>query len=91
MKVQNYLDKGILLLTCLTITFLCFCVFCFSKETQIALDYLRNILGDKLSPLTLYFGIIVFLVSLFLIFSKYGNIKLINKDKERKNTLHYLG
>ena len=84
MKVQNYLDKGILLLTCLTITFLCFCVFCFSKETQIALDYLRNILGDKLSPLTLYFGIIVFLVSLFLIFSKYGNIKLINKDKERK-------
>ena len=68
----------------LMIVFLCFSFFLFPDMSKYILESTRFFLGDRLGVYYLAIGLGVFLLSFFIAFSKYGNIRLGKPDEKPK-------
>ena len=69
------------------VPFICIVVLCilfmvFPDGSTATLGTIRTFLGDELGSYYLIIGLGVFLVSIYMAFSKYGNIKLGGKDEK---------
>lgn len=79
-KMKN-IDVILLILPFVAVTTLGVLFFLFPKESVVITDYMRNILGEKLGWFYMLLGLGVFLTTLIVAFSKYGDIRLGNTDK----------
>ena len=68
----------------LLILLLCLCFFLFPDASKNMLDSIRFFLGDQLGVYYLAIGLGVFLLSFYLAFSRYGNIRLGRPDEKPK-------
>lgn len=55
----------------------------FPEASSLAIDMLRHLLVNRLGILYMIFGLVILALSIWLAFSKYGNIKLGKGDKPR--------
>ena len=81
---KNQIDWMITIIPFVTILFL-FCTFVLApKESNAILTKVRFFLGDTMGTYYLIIGLFIFLVSIFLVTSKYGDIKLGKSDEKPK-------
>lgn len=81
---KNKIDWMITIIPFVTILFL-FCTFVLApKESNAILTKVRFFLGDTMGTYYLIIGLFIFLVSIFLVISKYGDIKLGKSDEKPK-------
>ncbi|MDR1764624.1 MAG: BCCT family transporter [Lachnospiraceae bacterium] len=81
--LPHHIDWFITVVPFLVILALCLFFFLFPTGSRSVLEAIRTVLGDGFSAYYLVIGLGVFLVSLYLAFSKYGKIRLGNLDKPR--------
>lgn len=83
-KEKNQVDWMITILPLVIIAGLCV-LFIFSPEqSNVILSQIRFVLGDTFGIYYLIIGLGVFLISIFIALSKYGNIVLGHKDEKPK-------
>ena len=81
---QKEVDWLITLLPLGIIVALCILFFCFPEQSNIVLSQIRFLLGDTFGTYYLAIGLGVFLISIFIACSKYGNIVLGGQDEKPK-------
>ena len=81
---QKEVDWLITLLPLGIIVALCILFFCFPEQSNIVLSQIRFLLGDTFGTYYLAIGLGVFLISIFLACSKYGNIVLGGPNEKPK-------
>ena len=75
------LELTIMIIPFLIIIALCYLFFTFPQETNAFFTAINPFFRDKMSVLYLVVNLFVFIFSFDLAFSKYGNIKLGDKDE----------
>lgn len=86
-KVKGFikeLELSIMIIPFFIIILLCAFFFTFPSETNDFFTAINPFFRDKMSSLYLIVNLVVFVLSLFLAFSKYGNIKLGSKNEKPK-------
>lgn len=84
-RVKNKeIDWLITLLPLALIILLCVVFFFWTEQSNVVLSRIRFFFGDKLGSYYLIIGLGVFLLSIYIAFSKYGNIVLGEKDEKPK-------
>lgn len=73
---KRKIDWMITLIPFILITGLAVCLFAFPKQANVVISQIRYFFGNTLGSYYLIIGIGVFIISLFLSFSNYGNIVL---------------
>lgn len=73
----------------ISIVILCILFFLLPEQSNIILGKIRYFLGDTLGSYYLVIGLGIFLISIFMAMSKYGDIVLGEQDEKPKyNFLH---
>lgn len=83
-KNRKKIDWMITLIPVIFIVTLCILFFFFPDESNCILSNIRNFLGNHFGVYYLAIGLGIFLLSIFLAFSKYGSIVLGNKNEKPK-------
>ncbi len=91
MKKLKNIDPSTTLIPFLIILFCCLMFVTDPEGSAGVLDTIRSFLGDDLGSYYLLVGLGVFLTSLYMAFSKYGNIVLGGKDEKPKYTFFSWG
>lgn len=81
---KKQVDWLITLVPLFLIIFLCILFFLMPEESNLVLQKIRFFFGDTLGSFYLIVGLVVFLLSIYLAFSKYGDIKLGEKTEKPK-------
>lgn len=84
MKETNKIDWMVTIVPLVTILSLALLFFIFPEQSNNVLSKIRYFFGDTLGVYYLIFGLAIFILSLFIAFSKYGNIVLGGKDEKPK-------
>ena len=82
-SLRQSLDWNVTVIPLLVITVLAVVFMVFPNGSANALDILRSFLGNQLGFYYILLGLGVFICSLYIAFSKYGNIQLGKIDKPR--------
>lgn len=88
---RNKIDWMITLVPFVLFITLCILFFLFPKQSNGVLSQIRFILGDTFGTYYLIIGLGVFLLSIFIAASKYGNIVLGNQDEKPKYSFFVWG
>ena len=83
-SIISELQLSIMIIPFAIIVGLCYFFFTFPNETNDFFTKINPFFRDKMSVLYLIVNFAVFILSIFLAFSKYGNIKLGNKNEKPK-------
>ena len=75
------LEISIMIVPFILIVVLSYFFFMYPKDTKDLFTLINPFFRDKLSMVYLFINLIVFIFSFYLAFSKYGNIKLGDKDE----------
>ena len=78
------IDLMITLIPLITIIVLCLTFIIYPVESNIILEKIRFFFGDVFGSFYLIVGLGIFIISLYIAFSKYGNIVLGNKKEKPK-------
>ena len=78
------IDWMITLLPLVFIIGLCVLFFCFPEQSNVVLSNIRFLLGDTFGVYYLIIGLGIFLISIYVACSKYGNIVLGSPDEKPK-------
>lgn len=81
---KNQIDWMITLVPLVIVVALCFVFFFLPEESNVILSKVRFFFGDTFGVYYLIIGLGVFLVSIYIAMSKYGNIVLGGKDEKPK-------
>ncbi len=81
---KNRIDWMLTLVPFVLISLLAIALFIFSEQANSAITAVRLFLGDELGSYYLFMGIFVFGISVYLSFSKYGDIVLGNPNEKPK-------
>lgn len=76
------IDTPVIIVPILLVITLCTFFFLFPTQTNEIIGMIRPFFGDTMSLFYLVINFVVFLLSFYLAFSKYGNIVLGNKDEK---------
>ncbi len=82
MKLRNKIDWSTVFIPFCLILFLCISFIAAPDGSKQILDQLRSLLGDTFGLYYLVIGLGIFLLSLYLAFSRYGSIRL-GKENEK--------
>lgn len=82
--MKQKIDWYTVILPLLSILILCICFTLFPGSSQAVLSQIRFFLGDSFGVFYLAVGLGVFLLSLYLAFSRYGQIRLGGPDEKPK-------
>ena len=85
--LKDRIDWTTVIVPFLAILALCICFILVPDASKSVLDTIRFILGDTFGLFYLAVGLFVFLLSLYLAFSKFGNIRLGKPDEKPKYPL----
>ena len=85
--LKDRIDWVTVIVPFLAILALCVCFILMPDASKSVLDTIRFILGDTFGLFYLAVGLFVFLLSLFLAFSRFGNIRLGKPDEKPKYPL----
>ena len=85
--LKDRIDWITVIVPFLAILALCVCFIMMPDASKSVLDTIRFILGDTFGLFYLAVGLFVFLLSLFLAFSRFGNIRLGKPDEKPKYPL----
>ena len=85
--LKDRIDWITVIVPFLAILALCVCFILMPDASKSVLDTIRFILGDTFGLFYLAVGLFVFLLSLFLAFSRFGNIRLGKPDEKPKYPL----
>ncbi len=83
-NLKGRIDWVTTIIPFLMIVFLCLSFFLFPDTSKHILESTRFFLGDRLGVYYLAIGLGVFLLSFFIAFSKYGDIRLGRPDEKPK-------
>ena len=89
--LKDRIDWVTVIVPFLAILALCVCFILMPDASKSVLDTIRFILGDTFGLFYLAVGLFVFLLSLFLAFSRFGNIRLGKPDEKPKYPLFHWG
>ena len=81
---KNKVDFIVTFMPFISIILLCVLFFLFPNGSNNILSKIRFFFGDTLGVFYLIIGLGIFLLSLYIAFSKYGNIVLGEKDEKPK-------
>lgn len=84
MVKKNQIDWMITLVPLALVIVLCFVFFFLPEESNVVLGRIRFFFGDTFGVYYLIIGLGVFLISIYIAMSKYGNIVLGGKDEKPK-------
>ena len=65
------------------------CIFCLPEKSKEAIDFLWNIMVNRLGSFYMLLGASLVVIALYLAFSKYGKIKLGNLEKPKYSTFSW--
>lgn len=88
---REKIDWMITLIPMSTIIILCIIFFMFPKNSNLILSKIRFFFGDTFGIYYLTIGLGIFLISLYMAFSKYGNIVLGEKNEKAKYSFFVWG
>lgn len=88
--LKDRIDWVTVIVPFLAILALCVCFILMPDASKSVLDTIRFILGDTFGLFYLAVGLFVFLLSLYLAFSRFGTIRL-GKPDENRNILSSSG
>ncbi len=88
---KKQIDWMITLVPLLTIVAVCVLFFLYPDASNAVLSQVRFFFGDTLGTYYLVIGLGIFLLSIYIAFSKYGNIVLGNKDEKPKYSFFVWG
>lgn len=88
---EKRIDWMITLIPLMTTIVLCILFLIFPIESNVILEKIRCFIGKSFCSYFLGFGLIIFVISLYMSFSKYGNILLGNKGEKPKYSLFTWG
>lgn len=91
MKNSRKIDWMITLIPFVLIILLCIMFFLKPNESNIVLGQIRYVLGDTFGTYYLAIGLGIFLFSIFIAFSRYGNVKLGEKNENPKYSFFVWG
>ena len=74
--MKSRIDWITTIVPCVAIIFLCFLFMAWPGQSSAALESIRFFFGDQLGSYYLLMGLGVFFISLYLAFSRYGQIRL---------------
>ena len=83
--MKNKIDWMITLLPLCLILVLCFVFFVAPEQSNVVLSQIRFFFGDTFGSYYLIIGLGIFLLSIYIAFSKYGDIVL-GEKKKNQNT-----
>lgn len=83
-NLKNKIDWSTVVIPFALILFLCICFMAIPEQSANVLTSIRFLLGDTLGLYYLIIGLGVFLLSIYLAFSKYGSIRLGRPDEKPK-------
>ena len=83
-ETGNQIDWMITLVPLLIIVALCILFFCFPQRSNEVVSQIRFFLGDTFGTYYLAIGLGVFLLSIYIAFSKYGDIVLGGQEEKPK-------
>ena len=82
--MEKKIDWFITLVPLFLIVLLCVLFFVWPVESNEYLGQIRYFFGDTLGSFYLVVGLGMFLLSIYLVFSKYGNVRLGKKNEKPK-------
>ena len=83
MKKNNTIDYSLIFIPLVAIVLISTSLFLYPQTSKNVIDYLWNIMVNKLGFFYILLGFSLVIIALYLAFSKYGNIKLGNLEKPR--------
>ena len=88
-KLIKRLDLSTMIVPLVMIIFLCIVFMVMPKQSQNVLTSIRNFLGDDMGIYYVFLGVGAVVCSLFMAFSKYGEIRLGNQEKPQYSTFKW--
>ena len=79
---NNLIDWEITIIPIVCISSMAFFFFVYPEQSNLLLGQIRSVLGDTFGSYYLLIGIGIFSISLYLAFSRYGDIILGNKSEK---------
>lgn len=79
-EIKN-IDLPLILIPLMIITFLCIVFFIFPEQSKNIVDNIRAFMVNKMGFYYMILGISIFVITMYVAFSKYGSIRLGNVDK----------
>lgn len=89
--MKNKIDWMITLLPLCLILVLCFVFFVAPEQSNVVLSQIRFFFGDTFGSYYLIIGLGIFLLSIYIAFSKYGDIVLGEKGEKPKYSFFVWG
>ncbi len=89
--MKNKIDWMITLLPLCIIVVLCVVFFIAPEQSNVVLSQIRFFFGDTFGSYYLVIGLGIFILSIYIAFSKYGDIVLGNKGEKPKYSFLCLG
>ena len=83
-SADKKIDWMITIVPLISIVILCILFFLLPEQSNIILGKIRYFLGDTLGSYYLVIGLGIFLISIFMAMSKYGDIVLGEQDEKPK-------
>lgn len=91
MKKSKDIDWGITVVPFLSVMALCILFFICPEESKSVLDSIRYLFGDRFGSFYILLGFGMFIMSIFIAFSKYGDIVLGSPDDEPQHSFFSWG
>lgn len=91
MKKSKDIDWGITVVPFLSVMALCILFFICPEESKSVLDSIRYLFGDRFGSFYIVLGFGIFIMSIFIAFSKYGDIVLGSPDDEPQHSFFSWG
>lgn len=91
MKKSKDIDWGITVVPFLSVIALCILFFICPEESKSVLDSIRYLFGDRFGSFYIVLGFGMFIMSIFIAFSKYGDIVLGSPDDEPQHSFFSWG
>lgn len=91
MKKSKDIDWGITVVPFLSVMALCILFFICPEESKSVLDSIRYLFGDRFGSFYIVLGFGMFIMSIFIAFSKYGDIVLGSPDDEPQHSFFSWG
>lgn len=88
-KLLERLDLSIMIIPLIVVVCLCIVFMVMPESSKAVLGNIRNFLGDDMGIYYVLLGVGAVICSLYMAFSKYGNIKLGNLEKPQYNTFQW--
>lgn len=90
-KSQGKIDWMITLVPLFTVLALCVLFFAMPEQSNAVINQVRTLFGDTMGVYYLIIGLGIFLISMYLAFSKIGNIVLGGQDEKPKHSFFAWG